>query len=95
MAKVDAGEYCLGADCQGRRKGPGELRIRRIRIRITAALMPVDARITSLRIMGLWPRQPSPKRFMGCSDFVCHVECLRKLLEVLVWLNKDDQALCP
>ena len=31
--------------------GPGELRIRRIRIRITAALMPVDARITSWGIM--------------------------------------------
>ena len=41
--------------------GPGELRIRRIRIRITAALMPVDARITSWGIMGSWPRQPSPK----------------------------------
>ena len=59
--------------------GPGELRIRRIRIRIT-----------SWGIMGSWPRQPSPKGSVGCGDFVCHVECLRKLLEVLDWLNEDD-----
>ena len=66
------------------------MHIRLIRFRIIAALMPVDAGITSWGIMGLWPRHPSPKRFVGCGDFVCHVECLRKLLEALVWLNEED-----
>ena len=54
------------------------------------ALIQVNVRITRRGIMGLWRRQPSPKHFVGCGDFVCHVECTRKLLEALVWLNKDD-----
>ena len=50
-------------------------------------LMPNDARITSWGIMGSWPRQPSPKRFADCGGFICHVWCLRKLLEALVWFG--------